>query len=503
MICKKCGAETNLENAVYCNTCGARLDGKTPCPACGGMNEPETAFCVYCGKRIDGKTVCPACGTTHLGTFCPQCGASVTPVKKVKTKKEKKEKTENKWWKPLLKWVGGGSAILAAVFAFIFMFCIGTETKISPVLGPLIGGNTSSSTGIFSYFGSVYADIESSISALDGMKYESEQIVNLYITAGFGTLISLATIACVTTFFVLAVIKFVRFATGKSDASGLKFAMMTVLAYFGGAAGIRAINGIIAEISTTSGYMSVDLEVGEVLNGATCAGIALCLVFLLLSAATALVAHGKEWVKPALIKKNAFIVGGLVFALIVFFMWQTMSVTTDFQTTELEYEIFATPLANSSMFLSMVETLDGGLKVNVDAEIAFVYIGGIAAQLLMLGGIACAAGLVASRIRQIGGKKGTSMGWSIATLILSVLSLVAFVLVQVNMESVLDAYMKGLSMNSGTSISSLSTQYEIGIGSAIGVFVLSALSLAISIVQKILCKNPANEPAETPVEEIA
>ena len=498
MVCKQCGLETNADGAVFCNGCGARLDGKTACPYCAGLNDPASAFCVYCGKRIDGKTVCVSCGTAHEGAFCPQCGASAQPVKAGKPKKEKGEKTEKKWLTLLLKWFGAGSAILAATFAFIFLFLIGTETEASPLFGSLVGSSTSSSTGIFDYFGSIYSDIVV-------MEYESEQIVNLYIAAGLGTLISAATIVCVTTFFILAVIKFVRFATGKADATGLKFAMITVLAYLGGAAGIYAINGMIAEISATSGYMSVDMEMGEVLNGATSAGIVLSLIFLLLSAATALVAHGKEWIKPAVIKKNAFIVGGLVFALIVFFMWQSMAISTDFQTVEGEYEIFASPLANSSMFLSMVETLDGRLSgmvtVSCDEEIAFVYIGDIVAQLLTLGGIACAAGLVSSRIRQIGGKKGTGMGWSIATLALSVSALVAFVLVKVNMESVLDAYMQALNLG-GTSISSLSTRYEISVGGAIGAVVLSAIGLAICIVQKILCKDKEETPAKTPTAEI-
>ena len=503
MVCKQCGLETNVDGAVFCSACGARLDGKTACPHCSGLNDPASAFCAYCGKRIDGKTVCSSCGAAFEGAFCSQCGAPANgKAVKVKAVKEKKEKG---WWNPLLKWFGAGSAILAATFAFIFLFLIGTETIASPLLGSLVGSSTSSSTGIFDYFGSVYADIETSMSALEGMEYESEQIVNLYIAAGLGTLISAATIVCVTTFFILAVIKFVRFATGKADATGLKFAMITVLAYLGGAAGIYAINGMVAEISVAYSGVSVDMEMGEVLNGATSAGIVLSLIFLLLSAATALVAHGKEWIKPAVIKKNAFIVGGLVFALIFFFMWQSMAISTDFQTVEGEYEIFASPLANSSMFLSMVETLDGRLSgmvtVSCDEEIAFVYIGDIVAQLLMLGGIACAAGLVSSRIRQIGGKKGTGMGWSIATLALSASALVAFVLVKVNMESVLDAYMQALNLG-GTSISSLSSRYEISVGGAIGAVVLSAIGLAICIVQKILCKDKEETPAKTPTAEI-
>lgn len=58
MECKKCGIE-NDDSAVYCKSCGSRLDGKIKCPGCGEYNDEGSAFCVHCGARIDGKKPCP------------------------------------------------------------------------------------------------------------------------------------------------------------------------------------------------------------------------------------------------------------------------------------------------------------------------------------------------------------------------------------------------------------------------------------------------------------
>lgn len=58
MECKKCGIE-NDDSAVYCKSCGSRLDGKIKCPGCGEYNDEGSAFCVHCGARIDGKKTCP------------------------------------------------------------------------------------------------------------------------------------------------------------------------------------------------------------------------------------------------------------------------------------------------------------------------------------------------------------------------------------------------------------------------------------------------------------
>ena len=87
--CPECGAEV-AENAVFCNSCGAKLPLKpveepevyyVVCSSCG-ENVPEgQKFCIHCGSAmtaVPGKS-CPQCGKqlpAEAG-FCTECGAKL------------------------------------------------------------------------------------------------------------------------------------------------------------------------------------------------------------------------------------------------------------------------------------------------------------------------------------------------------------------------------------------------------------------------------------------
>lgn len=492
MVCKQCGLETNVDGAVFCNACGARLDGKKPCAYCAGLNDPSSAFCAFCGKRIDGKTVCSSCGAAFKGAFCSQCGAPANGrAVKVKAVKEKKEKG---WWNPLFKWLTAGSMMAAAIFAFIFMFCIGTETEGVSSLSEMVGArvNASSGTSIFDYFGDIYTEIENTAPSMDKMYYGDELVILMYVCAGLGTLVSVSTIVCVTAFIIPATIKFVRFARGKSEDSGAKLALKAVLSYLGGVAAISTISTLI--VGYNYDYMS--LNIGEMMNGGTIAGITLCLLFLLLSVVSHLVSRGGEWRKPAFIRKKIFAIIGLAFSLALFFVWEGVGISMDIaiqrRYESANFEIFSSPIINVSTFLSIIDSTSLSLG-NYDVETATVYIAGLFSQLLMFGGIFCAIGLIVSRIKSVHDEEKTGMGWIIATIILSTLLLATMVVQKLNIEYVFeDSIFKKLAYYT-----------SVGIGSGVALFVLSLLSLAISIVQKILCKQAKEEPAALPVEEIA
>ncbi|MFA6866527.1 MAG: zinc ribbon domain-containing protein [Clostridia bacterium] len=120
-ICPECFME-NAENATYCGTCGARLDGKFNCPTCGTLIENKENFCPTCGRRFDGKKECPKCKTllNNEIQFCTNCGFSFknekeslinnektkadtdNNTKTIKDKKDKKTTDEkNKLWKKI------------------------------------------------------------------------------------------------------------------------------------------------------------------------------------------------------------------------------------------------------------------------------------------------------------------------------------------------------------------------------------------------------------------
>ncbi len=57
-FCKKCGAVL-LEGAVFCGTCGTRVEEplKKLCPNCKAELEPNAVFCGKCGTKTDSTPV--------------------------------------------------------------------------------------------------------------------------------------------------------------------------------------------------------------------------------------------------------------------------------------------------------------------------------------------------------------------------------------------------------------------------------------------------------------
>ena len=57
----------------------ALAGGPPACPTCGPRPESDAVFCSTCGSRIDGMHDCARCGAAIPpgGRFCEQCGTSV------------------------------------------------------------------------------------------------------------------------------------------------------------------------------------------------------------------------------------------------------------------------------------------------------------------------------------------------------------------------------------------------------------------------------------------
>ncbi len=151
MECKNCGVE-NDESAVFCKSCGNRLDGKIKCPGCGEYSDEGSAFCVHCGARIDGKKPCPKCGALSDGKFCQACGASLeekktpapAPVKPQPAPKSTAapityyRREPFTLWQKILRIVGNSLAMAAVTFAFAFMFMSGLKTTLAGEENPKV-----------------------------------------------------------------------------------------------------------------------------------------------------------------------------------------------------------------------------------------------------------------------------------------------------------------------------------------------------------------------------
>lgn len=272
MKCDNCGTE-NPDEALFCKNCGARLDGNVTCPHCGKLLPADSKFCMYCGYRFGdayAQTNAPAAGAYGAGYgYVP---AQAYAPKRVSAP-------------TVLKYVSDGLAMLAALFAFIFMFLIGVRLGIS-------GMDVSVSTGFFYFFGDAY-------DALDNLSDAMSEIMRGGVI--MGTVATALILLAVSALFISTAVKYILtlFKKTKKGMNGL--AAATFFSY---------IAGIMLFLACISGSGDVSADGIEImLNGATIAGIVLGGLFLLAAVVTDLVAKRETALTASALKGS---VTGLV-----------------------------------------------------------------------------------------------------------------------------------------------------------------------------------------------
>ncbi len=272
MKCNNCGTE-NPDEALFCKNCGARLDGNATCPHCGKLLPADSKFCMYCGYRFGdayAQTNVPAAGAYGAGYgYVP---AQAYAPKRVSAP-------------TVLKYVSDGLAMLAALFAFIFMFLIGVRLGIS-------GMDVSASTGFFYFFGDAY-------DALDNLSDAMSEIMRGGVI--MGTVATALILLAVSALFISTAVKYILtlFKKTKKGMNGL--AAATFFSY---------IAGIMLFLACISGSGDVSADGIEImLNGATIAGIVLGGLFLLAAVVTDLVAKRETALTASALKGS---VTGLV-----------------------------------------------------------------------------------------------------------------------------------------------------------------------------------------------
>ncbi len=287
MECKKCSA-VNPEEAVFCRNCGKRLDGKVSCPACDAMNDEDSNFCIHCGTKLSNKSICPSCNTVYEGNFCPACGKTAPAQPQTRAHKAKQTVTppaacETSKWRKILEYVGGGLAMSAVFFAVLFAFLIGVNVgNISNLIGAN-GVNVTMEVTIFDFFGKAYED-------LDFTYYDSSlAFVELFPTI-LGTLIVVVTLVCVVVFAALAIARYIKFVTGKSQKDYSTFAAATVISFLTGALAFLALNSVIGGASMSG----VSATAATGFNSATIAGIVLASIFFAAFAGCRIAVHAKD-----------------------------------------------------------------------------------------------------------------------------------------------------------------------------------------------------------------
>ena len=491
MVCKKCGAETLADGAVYCAACGTRLDGKIQCENCNQFNDGTNAFCVYCGTRIDGKTVCKTCGELMEGAFCAKCGTAVHKV--ATTEKKVKSANPNKQglWDKIFGLTSGGVVLLGAVFALIFVFLIGfvstvtTSYSVTTHTGPMV----QEKTNIYYFFGKVYKDIGDFKTAVANMQCEEFLIGNTYVYAVISTILAVATIACVVGFFIPAVVSYIRYATGKTEKMDSKWALLTMFSFLGGVAALFAQN--YANTETVVTFASVQTSITKItLSGATVAGVVLCIIFAVLWFAAKMVSYGKRWKEKAFIKKAVCVTLSVCLLSAFFAVWQhlaqAMEIITltnaDSTTSSLgnpaNYVIskFSPSLYNEYFVMLAEDILGESALVKLEPNLMAFYACNIVMIFVSIAGVVCVVGNLQSRCLATQGKKYAGLAFSIVLFALTVVALIMFIVMQTNANVIFEHVL----LNAMTAL-----EINYGYGTCIAVMILAGLNLAVSITQTV------------------
>ena len=506
MICKKCGAETLVENAVFCGECGTRLDGKIKCRACGEFNEETTKFCVYCGTRIDGKKVCE-CGAVYDSKFCPICGkgeTEQTPVQSIPAPKKKASSVDKTaLWNKIFGLASGGVALLGVLFAMIFVFFIGLMLSVSSDFAGLgIAIPQVAECNIFYYFGDAYKEIADAgaLVAEYGISANYADVLTsaMTTTAIFGTVVSVVTICGVIGFAVPAIISYVKYATGQAKKTGAGWSIASMLVFLLGAAAFYTLNVLTASIAVDASgstlSMSVtEISVGIAFNKATVTGIVMVAIFFALFIAASFVSFGKEWKKASFIKTAIFTVVGGAITFVVFAIMQDayVGIAVADGASMNKITVNGSLTYGMTIFLSVISTLSNKVVTAAEGCITAAFVCQLLELVFVLAILVCAAMSILERVKNVNGAKNTGLVWNIVITALSVGVLVCGIVGQAQLPAVMEAYYEYAHVAASEQV-----QYTVAPAAAIVGLVFAQINLAISIVQAAICKDAASAKVE-------
>ncbi len=490
MECKKCGTPV-VDGATYCRNCGARVDGKIPCPVCKKLNDDINAYCIYCGTRIDGKTVCTSCGTAHKGVFCPACGkpsaavqtaqtnqtAQINQTVAHKTSQQKPQTGERNGIavaKKVLDITSGGVAMLGVLFALIFVFFIGIAS-VAP------GEISEDGNGIFYYFGEYYKELKNTdySSGMTDWFAALTQRQGLFfgVTA---TVVSVGVLASVVTFAILATVTYVRNWLGYTQKKADKWAIACIISFFIGSALFVAIHNIDVSGSAFS-FLGYSASIGA--NSATQIGIFLCAFALASYVGCRAVVMGFEKKKQMLAKDNilrmVFALVGVTAASVVFGIAKntgfTLEISGDGEDAYVRMSFSLINMMAAVMFGSMGGNYDGYREASVRVEVTTIL--NWAAQVLVLAVIVLTAIILFKNLRALHSENDKPcVSLSVFTFALSVLTLVLFIV-------------SWICFRSAMQLAEFEGKYSTNFASVICLVLFSGAQMAVAIVKKSLQKG--------------
>ncbi len=453
MICKNCGTG-NAEDAVFCKSCGKRLDGNIICPNCGKQLDGDSGFCNYCGNRINVVQT----PVTPAVLSVPAAVKSVTGDK-------------------VLNYIKTASVLALAVFSLIFVFLIGIK---------LNGAEIRTSTEyLYYYFGDAYKDISQFLKL---SKTTTDYLENsLYVPVAFGTVIAALTIIIVVVCSIIAICYAIGNLSGKSERNGAGLALTAFTSFITGSLLILALSNT----NFSSGINSAEFTLG----GANIAGVVLCSFSAAIYLVCSVCERRKEIINNGISVKSvlSFVILILTVVVMAVVSLPSIGITSD------EFSSSENINAGIPFFIGFLGGL-GSSEKNLNAMqnsraamISFVF-----ALLILIAVAAFAAVLFKKSVNGVTDKR-----YKISDLIISILlalSAAAFLALAVISTKELMKSMEnlGLAEFMGESCEEIKFTFAV----PIVVLVLSVLSLCVNIANMCLAtrSGKSSKAAEKPVE---
>lgn len=259
MKCPYCEHE-NPADAVFCKSCGRRLDGMHLCHHCNKLTPADGQFCIYCGNNLDMPVLKPKV-KVEQPVFATTSAVVVKKPKEAKKVEMNDEKSESlvieSKAQRIIHLISMITAGLTVLISFIFLFLIGSSTKVS--LNGVSADTGANNYNIYYYFGEAYSSLTG-----DAAMY-----------GYFGPILGTVSVVLMLVAMIVAIalgIKEVVKHFKTQDFNLTKYAVWTYFIYIS-AAGLFMLN-------IASGTSSSTIAANISLNAATIAGIVIGAIFL-------------------------------------------------------------------------------------------------------------------------------------------------------------------------------------------------------------------------------